>query len=135
MSALPLQEGALLCLVKSQDPGFRVRQLSSGSSFQSEPMRLWEAQWQLREHDGLMIAWGYFLLASYNNFCPQKAFNCFYYITISEVKGLILSSLSLQEAISRTVQKEKPLKSLICLSFLIFLHFLSLLPHTFKKTQ
>lgn len=93
---------------------------------------------RLGQHDGLMRSWGYFVSCSYKNyyipFLFQKGFPLFfYYIAIREVKGLVLPSLSLQWAVSRTRQKEKPLQSLICLSFLICLHFLSLFPHKFKR--
>lgn len=100
-------------------------------------MRLWEARYQLGEHDRLMLAWAYFLCCSYNNYylpvLSQKVFSCFCYTAAEGGKGPILSSFGVQWAISRTGQKEKPLKSLICLSFLICLHFLSLFPHKFKR--
>lgn len=100
-------------------------------------MRLWEAQYQLGEHDTLMLAWAYFLCCSYNNdYIPvlsQKVFSYFCYTAAEGGKGPIVSSFGVQWAISRTGRKGKPLKSSVCLSFLICLHFLSLFPHKFKR--
>lgn len=53
------------------------------------------------ERDALVIARGYFLFCSYNNYyisfsVPKKGFNCVYCITTQEVNGPIFSRLTLE---------------------------------------
>lgn len=67
------------------------------------------------------------------SFLFPKVSYCVFNITAQEVNRLIFSRLGLCSAISRTGQKEEPLRSSICLSSLIYVGFLGPSPRPFKR--